>query len=111
MELLKRGLQVRSAESSDLQPLLEEAKRLDAGLVVIGRLPIWEDNATEWSSKLDHASLSLEMYEVSSGKLVSSAERTAHCVTTPGECAPWLAWAAVCGLFGDEINERDRPGC
>jgi len=110
-ELLKHGLAVSSASSSDLQPLLEEGRKASAAYVVLGRIPIWEDNATEWSGKRDHAGVSLEMYEVATGKLVATAERTADGVRTPSECAPWLAESTVRALFGEPTDATSGPPC
>jgi hypothetical protein len=109
MELLKHGLNVVSGTSSEFSALLEEGRRNNVAYVVLGRLPIWEDNATGWSGKRDQAGLSLELYEVATGKLAASSDRTANGIRQPNECAPWLATEAVRALFGEPASPNGPP--
>src|SRR6266540_4310946 len=76
-ELLKRGFQVVNSGATDTHQLLEEAKTKNAPFIVSARITIWEDNATSWSGKRDHAGISLQLYDMATDTLKGSSARTA----------------------------------
>src|SRR5262245_5943975 len=65
--LLRDGLSVISSGKSDQDAVMEEAKTRGASFVLVGRIPKWEDNATNWSRDPDTSSVALEVYRVSDG--------------------------------------------
>ena len=111
VELLKRGFQVHNSDASQLQQLLGEAKSKGVPLVLLARITIWEDNATAWSGKRDHAGISLQLFDTETGALKGSSERTANGVRQPSDCAPWLAQTAVAAMLGDKVDEDAGPPC
>ena|SRR5437773_1405277 len=108
-ELLKRGFQVVNSGSADGGQLLEEAKVRNIPFVLSARITIWEDNATSWSGKRDHAGISLQLFDVASETLKGSSERTADGVRHPNECAPWLASVSIAAMFGEPVTEEGPP--
>jgi len=111
-QLLKRDYGVVKAEGHSLPDLLSEAKGKNVHFILVGHIPRWEDNATSWSAKRDYASLTLELYDADSGKLLASSQRTAEGVTHPDRCAPWLAEAAAADVFGGTVpGVESKPDC
>ncbi len=108
-ELLKRGFRVLNSGRGELQELIAEAKSREAFLVLVARITIWEDNATSWSMKRDEAGISLQLYDAVTGELRGSAERSAHGVRHPNQCAPWLAQTGVASLLGEEVADTGPP--
>jgi len=99
-ELLKGGLRIASSEKSTAGELLTEASSGGIPFVLVGRIPKWVDNATEWSDKLDYSSIALELYRVTDKTLVASSDRNVQGVTVPEDWAGWLAAAAVADILG-----------
>jgi uncharacterized protein DUF4823 len=101
-ELLKGGLQILATDKSTSEDLLTEAAAKSVPFVIVGRIPRWEDNATQWSKKLDYSSLNLEIYRTSDKTLVASSDRNVQGTTVPDDWAGWLAAAGVADLLGKE---------
>jgi len=99
-ELLKGGLRIASSEKSTATELLSEAAASGVPFVLVGRIPKWVDNATEWSDKLDYSSIALELYQVTDKTLVASSDRNVQGVTVPEDWAGWLAAASVADILG-----------
>jgi len=110
-ELLKRGFQVFNSEATQQQQLLDEAKSKGATFALLARITIWEENATSWSGKRDQAGISIQLYDVATGALKGSSERTAHGVRHPNQCAPWLTQTAVAAMFGEAVDDEAAPPC
>jgi len=109
-ELLRRGFRVLNSGSGDLQELIAEAKSKGAAFALVARITIWEDNATSWSMKRDEAGITLQLfYDAVTGELRGSAERSAHGVRHPNQCAPWLAQTGVASLLGEMVPESGPP--
>jgi len=110
-ELLRRGVQILPSDALEAGPLLEEAKAKNAAYALLVRITVWTDNATEWSGRRDQAGVAAELYQVSSGTLLASANRTAFGVKHPDRCAPWLAEVVVGAVFGESLNVEGGPPC
>jgi hypothetical protein len=108
-ELLKRGFRVLNSGGGELQELIAEAKSKDASFVLVARITAWEDNATSWSMKRDEAGITLQLYDAVTGELRGSAERSAHGVRHPNQCAPWLAQTGVASLLGEMVPDTGPP--
>jgi len=108
-ELLKRGYQVLNSSTAESTQLLEEAKSRNADLALSVHITIWEDNATSWSSKHDHAGIVLQLYDVTSQSLRGSSERLADGVSHPNQCASWLAHTAVAAMLGEVVSDEEPP--
>jgi hypothetical protein len=108
-ELLRRGFRVLNSGSGDLQELIAEARSKEATFALVARITIWEDNATSWSMKRDEAGISLQLCDAVTGELRGSAERSAHGVRHPNQCAPWLAQTGVASLLGEIVPETGPP--
>jgi hypothetical protein len=110
-EFLKRGYQVYESSTSDVQQLIAEAKSRNASYALAVHITIWEENATSWSGKRDHAGITLQLYDVDSGALRATSERTANGVKHPNQCAPWLAHTGVSAMIGEHVDDDARPPC
>jgi Domain of unknown function (DUF4823) len=99
-DLLEFRFSVQPSKFKDLAELLAEAKEKGQEYVLYGRIPKWEDNATNWSGKRDYSSLALELYRVKDGAMVGSSNRSVQGVTVPEDWVSWLAIAAIDDVLG-----------
>jgi hypothetical protein len=108
--LLKKGFKTTTTTFRRTTELLEEARTARADLLLVGRISKWEDNFTEWSSQRDFAGLILQLYDVSSGEMISSSDRMIEGTSTPDECADELAETSVHALLSERVLNV-RPKC
>jgi hypothetical protein len=101
-ELLRGGVNLAASEKTTAEDLLAEGATRNIPFILVGRIPKWENNATDWSEELDYSSVTLEMYRVSDKSLVASSDRSVQGVTVPEDWAGWLAASAVADILGKE---------
>ena len=70
--LLQRGISPLVSEATTLQAAFEQAKSMGYDFVIKAVFIDWQDNATEWSARPDHAGLSAELYDAKTATLIAS---------------------------------------
>lgn len=104
--MIARGVPVTTTDRSDLADGFDQASSLGCRYLLRGAIPEWEDNATEWSSKPDVASVSLELYDVADRTLTATASHriassSAQLISKrPDRFIPEIVDVSLAKLFG-----------
>ena len=94
------------ADATGLQAAFDEAHSLDSRYVLRAELTHWEDRLTWMSNRPDKATLSVELYDVSSRDLVAAGTHTVTGATEeyvdrhPDRFIPELADGSMARVFG-----------
>jgi hypothetical protein len=105
-QLIQHGYAVVPSKESEVERALPGAISANASYILVGMLPEWEDNATEWSGRPDRTSLLLELYSVPGGDLVGTGKHrvvssTSQMVSRETDrFVPELADHSLAKLFG-----------
>lgn len=71
--ILGRGMAPLVSEAASLQAAFEQAKAMGYDFVIKAVFTDWQDNATEWSARPDHAGVSAELYDAKTSTLLATA--------------------------------------
>jgi len=71
--LLQRGMSPLVTEATSLEAAIQQAKSLGYEFVIKAVFTDWQDNATEWSARPDHAGVSAELYDAKTATLLATA--------------------------------------
>jgi hypothetical protein len=106
--LIGRGVPIMTTDKTDLAGGFEQASSLGCRYLLRGMIPEWEDNATEWSSKPDVASVSLELYDVADRALTATASHRIASSSAqlfsrrPDRFIPELVDVSLAKIFGSQ---------
>lgn len=70
--LLKRGISPLVTEAATLDQAVQQARSLRYEYIIKAVFTDWQDNATEWSNRPDHAALSAELYDTETVTLLAA---------------------------------------
>jgi hypothetical protein len=104
--LAAHGVSPFVSDAGGLQPAFEEARSLGCQYVLRAEVTHWEDRLTWMSNRPDKATLSVELYEVSSRELVASGTHAVKGATEeyvdrhPERFVPEMADGSLGRIFG-----------
>ena len=105
-QLIRHGYTVVPGKETSAELALPAATTAQTTYILVSTPTEWEDNLTEWSGKPDRAGLYVELYEVPSGQLVSTAKHRVVSSTSAwvsretDRFIPELVDQALAKLFG-----------
>lgn len=71
--MLKEGIAAETTAQANFTDGMNEAKARNIPCVIKAEYTLWEDNATAWSGRGDKVAISLEAYDVSTGRMLAAS--------------------------------------